>query len=216
MLCGVLDEIYVATDSDEIKRTVESYGGKAIMTSDKHTTGIERTEEATRFIDCDLVVLINGDEAMLNPQHIQCSLQTLLDSDAPTALLASYFDKEKSFSDFKIAINLKGEALYFSREDIPSPSRSGVRKFLKAYHIISFKKKFLSEYIKLPKTPFEIIEGHDHLRIIEHGFKVQIGIVDHTSVSVDTQEDLDFVCNQMKDDALFMKYMSDTKINQQK
>lgn len=202
----VLSEVFVATDSNEIAAVVSSFGGKYIMTSDRHTNGIERVEEATRLIDCDIVVLINGDEAAINPIHIESCVSTLMDSDAPTALLASQYSNSKSYSDFKVAVNKYNEALYFSREDIPSPSRSGVSRFLKAYHVISFKKEALKLYTTLERLELERIEGHDHLRFLEHGFKVKIGIVEHASYSIDTPEDLARIRLDMQHDAVFLQY----------
>lgn len=205
-MCPILDEVYVATDSEEIGSVVEEYGGKPLMTSSSHTTGIERVEEATRGMEYDVVVLINGDEAALNPSHITESVKTLLDSDAPTSLLASSFSKTGSYSDFKVVLNKNSEAMYFSREDIPSPSRSGITQFLKAYHIISFRKGFLQDYIELEPTPMEKIEGHDHLRILENGYKVKVGVVEHVSYSVDTYDDLDNIKVDMGRCPIFMSY----------
>lgn len=202
----IVDEVYVATDSEEIKETVESYGGRAIMTATHHTTGIERIAEASEGMDYDVICLINGDEPALNPDHIQASVETLLDSDAPTALLASASTTVQSPSDFKVVTNRRGEAMYFSREDIPSPSRSGVGDFLKAYHLISFRRGALAEYLSWDKTPIERVEGHDHLRFLEHGQKVQIGVVEHDSFSVDTQENLCEMVEQMKADPRFDQY----------
>ena len=208
-LSPVLDDLIVATDSPEIRDVVEEHGGRAVMTSSSHTTGIERTAEAVRDLDCDVVVLINGDEAALNPEHIEVSVRTLCASDAPTSLLASPFSERGSTSDFKVVVNRRGEAMYFSREDIPSPSRSGEARFLKAYHIISFKKPFLAEYVALERTPLESIEGHDHLRMLEHCVKVQVGVVEHASASVDTDEDLERVRAAMVDDPVFARYYAD-------
>lgn len=202
----VLDSVYVATDSEEIASVVTHYGGEVIMTSDFHSNGIERVEEATRSIDCDIVVLINGDEAALHPNHIESSVSTLLDSNALTSLLASPFSRERSYSDFKVVLNKHNEALYFSREDLPSPSRSGLKKFLKAYHIISFKKEALAIYTGLEKLELEKIEGHDHLRFLEHGLKVKIGIVDHSSYSIDTPMDLAQIRQDMVHDSIFSQY----------
>lgn len=202
----VLDDVIVATDCPDIKKVVEFHGGKAVMTDVNHSTGLERAEEVVRSMECDVVVIINGDEAALNPDHVEVSVRTLLESDAPTALLASKFSKTSSHSDFKVVVNKKNEAMYFSREDIPSPSRSGVTDFLKAYHIISFRKAYLSEYVGLEKTPLERIEGHDHLRILENGVKVKIGIVDHHSFSVDTENDLGRMRVEMAGDSIFKSY----------
>ncbi len=204
----VLDAVYVATDSPEISAAVEAHGGRVIMTLPDHRTGIERIEEATRDMDYDVVVLVNGDEAALNPDHVEASVRTLLASDAPTALLASPSTRTGSPSDFKVVVNRFGEAMYFSREDIPSPSRSGVTDFLKAYHIISFRRDFLAEYVQMECTPLELAEGHDHLRMLENGIKVQIGIVDHSSFSVDTPEDLDAMRQTMRDDPIAARYLS--------
>lgn len=202
----IVDEVYIATDSEDIKSLVESYGGKAIMTSSEHSTGIERIAEASEGMDYDVICLINGDEPALNPEHIQSSVETLLDSEAPTALLASKSSKVNSPSDFKVVTNRAGEAMYFSREDIPSPSRSGVKKFLKAYHLISFRRGALAEYMSLNKTALEAIEGHDHLRFLENDRTVQIGVVEHDSFSVDTREDLIEMGEQMKHDSRFAEY----------
>lgn len=208
----IVDEVYIATDSEEIKELVESYGGRAIMTSSDHTTGIERITEASAGMDYDVICLINGDEPALNPEHIQSSVETLLDSDAPTALLASRSSTVNSPSDFKVVTNRVGEAMYFSREDIPSPSRSGKTDFLKAYHLISFRKGALDDYSALERTPLEAVEGHDHLRFLENGLKVQIGVVEHDSFSVDTPENLVEMIEQMKEDELFAQYRHEAKL----
>lgn len=202
----VVDAVYVATDSEEIKSVVERYGGTAIMTGDQHTTGIERIAEASADMDYDVICLINGDEPALNPDHIEASVATLIESDAPTALLASRSSTRHSPSDFKVVTNRRGEAMYFSREDIPSPSRTGVADFLKAYHLISFRSGILEEYINLDRTPMESIEGHDHLRFVENGYAVQIGVVEHDSFSVDTQDNLVEMTEQMEQDPLFAQY----------
>ena len=206
----IVDEVYIATDSEEIKSLVESYGGRAIMTGTHHTTGIERIAEASAGMDYDVICLINGDEPALNPDHIQSSVEALLDSDAPTSLLASESAKVNSPSDFKVVTNRAGAAMYFSREDVPSPSRSGVANFLKAYHLISFRKGALDAYTSLEKTPLEAIEGHDHLRFLENGHKVQIGVVEHDSFSVDTPENLVEMVEQMKLDPRFPEYQHET------
>ncbi|NLS11052.1 3-deoxy-manno-octulosonate cytidylyltransferase [Nesterenkonia sp. MY13] len=211
----IVDEVYIATDSEEIKSLVESYGGNAIMTSSEHTTGIERISEASADMDYDVICLINGDEPALNPDHIQSSVEALLDSEGPTSLLASESTKVNSPSDFKVVTNLAGEAMYFSREDIPSPSRSGVTQFLKAYHLISFRKGALDDYMALEKTPLEALEGHDHLRFLENGYKVQIGVVEHDSFSVDTPENLIEMVEQMKGDALFEQYRHEASAPEQ-
>jgi 3-deoxy-manno-octulosonate cytidylyltransferase (CMP-KDO synthetase) len=206
-MANCLDDIYVATDSLSIKKIVEQYGGKVLMTSDKHPMAIERVEEAVRTLNCDIVVMINGDEPALNPDHIETSLKTLLNSDTKCSILASRFSKVHSTSDFKVVLNLKGEAMYVSRSDIPSPARSGDNNFLKLYHIISFKKSLLSKFVKLSSSPLENAEGHDILRLLEYGIKVKVGIVDYDFFSVDTNDDLQQMKTALRNDPILQKYL---------
>ena len=56
----VLDDVYVATDDDRIKNTVEGFGGKAIMTSPDHKSGTDRIEEAVEKIGGDFDVVKIG------------------------------------------------------------------------------------------------------------------------------------------------------------
>lgn len=205
-LSPILEDVWVATDSEEIKQTVESYGGKAIITSDSHANGTERIAEAAAEINADYIVLVNGDEALLNPDHIETSYKILADSDAHASLLVNSFSKINSPSDFKVVLNLKNEVMYISRGDIPCDARNPVESRLKAYHIMTFKREFLNVYARLEKSPMEAIEDHEHLRIIENGYKIIASRVDFSAVSVDTEEDLAFTRNTMPNDPFFQKY----------
>lgn len=201
-----LDEVYVATESKQIFDLVEKYGGKAIMTSSKHKTGSDRIAEAAKKIDCDVVVNIQGDEALVMPEHIDAGVDGLLSSDANVSILLIKFYKKNSPSDIKAVTNNKTEILYFSRSDLPSNSRTDVKQMLKAYHVVSFKKDFLLKYSNMDQTPLEKIEYNEYLRILENGYKIQGVLVDSDAVSVDTESDLEFVRNRMNKDPLFPLY----------
>ena len=212
-LSPILEDVWVATDSEEIKQTVERYGGKAIITSDSHANGTERIAEAAANIDADYIVLVNGDEALLNPDHIATSYKILADSDAHASLLVNSFNKINSPSDFKVVLNLRNEVMYISRGDIPCDARNPVDRRLKAYHIMTFKRDFLDVYAGLEKSPLEAVEDHEHLRIIENGYKIIASKVDFSAVSVDTEEDLVFTRNTMPKDPFFQKYKNSTMDN---
>lgn len=96
--------------------------------------------------------------------------------------------------------------MYISRNDIPSDNRVKPPYMLKAYHVVSFRKDFLITYASLEQTPLEQIEFNEYLRILENGYKIQGVMVDSDSVSVDTQEDLEYVIEKMKHDTLFESY----------
>ncbi len=205
-LAKSLDKVYVVTDSEVIKRLVESHQGDVIMTSKAHRTGSDRIAEAASFVEADIIVNIQGDEALVNPEHINASVKGLIESVAEVSILLTQFNKKYSYSDIKAVVNLKNEIMYLSRNDIPSDSRSIVDYSLKAYHVISFRKDFLIKYAELKETPLEKIEYNEYLRILENGYKIQGIVVDSDSVSVDTEEDLKYVINKMKDDEIYHQY----------
>ena len=201
-----LDDVYVATDNEEIRKLVEFHGGKVIMTRKEHQTGSDRLAEAAERVEADMIVNIQGDEALVNPEHIDMGVQALKNSDAEVSILLTKYCKKNSSSDIKAVINLNNEIMYISRNDIPSDSRTEVPYMLKAYHIVSFRKNFLIKYASLAQTPLEKIEYNEYLRILENGYKIQGVLVDSDAISVDTQEDLEYVISKMLDDNLFKNY----------
>lgn len=204
-----LDDLYVATDSEEIKAEVERYGFKCLMTSSEHRNGTERLIEAINYIDADadIIVSIFGDEALLNPEDVDTSVETLLShDDADASILMIDYAKKNSPSDFKAVANLRGELMYMSRNDIPSDARNKCDRMLKLYHILSFRRQTLIDYSKMDKTPLEKIEDHEHLRLLEHGYKIQTAKVNTVCLSVDTYDDLDYVRNKMNNDVLYANY----------
>jgi 3-deoxy-manno-octulosonate cytidylyltransferase (CMP-KDO synthetase) len=209
LLSKKLTDVYVATDSTEIADTVLKSGGKAILTSKLHQTGTDRIAEAVRNIDCDVVINIQGDEALLDPSHIDLIIDEFPKTitECPVGILVTKFKKFNSPSDIKVVMNCNDEVMYFSRTDIPSNSRSQVNELLKAYHIVPFQKDFLLKYSQLARTPLELIEFNEYLRILENGYKVKAFRVVSDSLSVDTQLDLEYVRSKMPNDPHFQSYM---------
>ena len=205
-LSKTLDEVYVVTDSEVIKELVESYQGRVIMTSKTHKTGSDRLAEAAEHIEADIVVNIQGDEALVDPENIDAGVRGLVNSKAEISILLTQFSKKQSYDDIKAVVNLKNEIMYFSRNDIPSESRSPVEYSLKAYHVVSFRKDFLIKYSKLERTPLEKIEYNEYLRVLESGYAIQGVMVDSDAVSVDSDEDLKYVRKLMPADKLFQIY----------
>tara|TARA_Y100001968_G_scaffold4538_1_gene4034 strand:+ start:4587 stop:5330 length:744 start_codon:yes stop_codon:yes gene_type:complete len=196
----ILDSLIVATDSNEIVNLLNKVEGRSIMTSEKHANGTERMGEVIKNLneDYDIYVLINGDEALLDPDHIEIAVKTLIENDSDASMLVCKFYKRNSPSDFKVVLNAKNELLYISRSDIPSESRNSTNFLLKAYHIMAFKEQTIIDYSLLEKTRLESIEDHEHLRLLENGYKISCSIVNSDSISVDTESDLKFVIEQAK------------------
>ena len=209
LLAKKLDEVYVATDSNEIKEVVEKHGGRVIMTSSNHQTGTDRIAEAANKIDAEIIVNVQGDEALVNPKYIDKVVDELLENpDINVGILVNPYFKKNSPSDIKVVLNNNNDVLYASRSDIPSDSRTKDPSKLKAYHIVPFRKPFLLQFSKWEKGTLEKIEFNEYLRILEHGERIRAVLVDSDAVSVDTYEDLEYVRKIMLEDELFEIYKS--------
>lgn len=207
LLAKNLDAVYVATDSEEIREVVERHGGKVIMTSRTHETGTDRIAEAAVHLDVEIVVNVQGDEALVNPEYIDRVVEALYqDTTLNVAILVNPFGKRNSYSDIKAVLNEAGDVLYFSRADIPSDARTPNPPMLKAYHIVPFRKEFLLRYAQWEKGALERIEFNEYLRILEKGYRIRAVLVESDALSVDTPEDLEYVRGKMPGDRFFSAY----------
>lgn len=208
-LCKAIDDLIVATDSEEIVALIEAEGGKAMMTSVNHKNGTERISEVMMKYPASFYTLINGDEILLNPDSIEISIQALIQNkDADASILAVRFNRENSYSDFKLVLNKKKEVMYISRNDIPSGSRNQVAFRLKAYHLMTFRPETLLAYINMDKSPLEKVEDHEHLRLIENGFKIICEVVDDECISLDMPTDIPLIEDYLKKDKIFENYVN--------
>lgn len=206
-MANCLDDVIVATDSEQICDIVASYGGTAEMTSESHRNPSERLAEIAERHPADVYVLINGDEPLVRPEDIDLSLKTLIEG-APVDASALYVEIEKfaSPSDFKVVLNKDSEAMYISRGDIPSPAKNKVDTLKKVYHVMSFWRQTLLGYPNLPKPLIEDVEEHEHIRMLFDKQKIRFNKVDYLCFSVDTMEDLAWVRDAMVRDDYFQIY----------
>ncbi len=203
-----IDDVYLATDSEKIKKTAESYGIKVIMTGIHHQTGSDRLAEACQGVDCDIVVNIQGDEPLVMPEHINSIVEPLLgDSSLQIAVGVTSYTKKNSFSDIKAVLDLESNIMYCSRNDLPSDVRIPVKEMLKMCFIVPFRKEFLLQYTSWKPTPLETIEYNEYLRVLEHGVKMRAVHIQGAKISVDTPEDLEVIKELMKKDTLKLKYL---------
>lgn len=206
-LAKKLDEVYLATDNDVIREVAESYNINVIMTSKKHNTGSDRLAEACRHIECDIVVNVQGDEPLVNPNHIDAIIAPMLEEkDLMISIGVTPYEKENSSSDIKAVLDLNNNVMYCSRSDIPYDMRNTKHGFLKMVFIVPFRKEFLLQYTRLKQTPLELVESNEYLRIIENGLKIRAVHVGDAKISVDTQEDLEVVRNLMLYDKIRSYY----------
>lgn len=196
----LLDLVAVATCDMEIYDYIKSIGGIAVMTSSQHERASDRCAEAllklektysTRY---DVVVMVQGDEPMTHPDMIAEAVHPLLDdTDVQVVNLLGKINDSAEFEDrncIKVVCDLKGNAMYFSREPIPTRSKVEEIPMGKQVCIIPFRRDFLLEYTRLTPTPLEIAESVDMMRILEHGMKVRMAPTKHNTQAVDTLDDL--------------------------
>ena len=215
----IFDEVYVATCDNEIYDYISKIGGKAIMTSDTHERASDRTAEALLKIEnesgnrVDIVVMIQGDEPMITPEMISAAVQPLLEDDALniTNLMEAMHTEEEHEdpAEVKVVVDKKCNALYFSREPIPSRKKGAISiPMLKQVCIIPFRRDFLLEYNSMEQTPLEIIESVDMNRLLENDIPIRMVMRSEETFSVDTIADLNNVNNKMKNDPLLKKYLN--------
>lgn len=216
-MSSLLNEVYVATCDQEVVDYVQSIGGKAVMTADTHERASDRCAEAMLKIEAetgkeiDILVMIQGDEPMTRPEMIDEAVRPLLSDPsvlitnlvAPIGTVAEFEDP----NEVKVVVDRSGNALYFSREPVPS-RKKGVTDvpMLKQVCIIPFRRDFLIEYNRMEPTPLETIESVDMMRILENGLKVKMVATGFESKSVDTLADLQEVETMMRDDELVKVY----------
>jgi len=211
-LCPALAETVVATCDIEIRDAVEAFGGRVIMTADTHERASDRMAEAAGSLDADVFILVQGDEPMTHPEMISESLAPLSsESDIACVNLTKRIVDENEFrspNTIKVVMNLRGDALFMSRSEIPSLANN---KFvdIEAYKqvcIIPFRRDALARYSELPPTPNEIAESIDMLRFLEHGDTVRMAETVYGTHAVDTVEDLALVSSMMERDTLMGSY----------
>jgi len=201
--CELLTKTAVATCDQEIVDYIESIGGESVMTSDHHERASDRCAEALTYLEeknglkYDIVVMVQGDEPMTHPDMIKEAVTPMMgDPEIKVVNLVAQIKTNEEFEDrncIKVVTDLDGNAIYFSRE--PIPTRQNQQDILKQKQvcIIPFTREFLLEYIELEPTPLEIAESVDMMRVLEHGYKVKMISTEFDTHAVDHPEDIPLV-----------------------
>ncbi len=190
----------VATCDREIADYIRTIGGRAVMTGSHHERASDRCAEALGILEkedgitYDIVVMVQGDEPMTHPDMISEAVDPMLAD--PALKIVNLLGSIGSVAEFedrnciKVVCDLESNALYFSREPIPTRAKVKDIPMGKQVCIIPFRREFLLEYTRLAPTPLEIAESVDMMRVLEHGLKVRMVPTRHDSHAVDTPADL--------------------------
>jgi 3-deoxy-manno-octulosonate cytidylyltransferase (CMP-KDO synthetase) len=191
----LLSDLVVATDDERIFRAVESFGGRAAMTSPEHPSGTDRVAEVAALSDADVVVNIQGDEPFLSPLVLDQLVAPFgADGFIEMTTLARRIEDAEALDDpnvVKVVFDRRGDALYFSRSLVPYPRRPEEHAAYEHIGLYGFRRSFLLEYARMAPTPLERAEALEQLRALENGRKIRVVVTgDHLGLSVDTPEDL--------------------------
>ncbi len=197
-----LKGVYVATDDSRIAASVESFGGRVIMTSAEAQSGTDRIAEAADLLgleDNDLIVNIQGDQPMVHPNSIEDVISPFI-SDYNTsfemATLVYKITNQQEISDpqdVKTTFDNNMFALYFSRASIPFGRDNHHDQYYKHLGVYSYTRRFVDVFRKLPLGRLEDLEKLEQLRALEHGHKIKIVVSQHDSPEVDLPGDIDLL-----------------------
>ncbi len=213
-----LSEVYIATCDKEIADYAASIGARFVMTKHTHERASDRAAEAMLKIEAEtgkrstVVVMIQGDEPMIQPEMIDMAVDPFRTDNSITVLnLMAPITSEDEHNDPncpKVVVTSANFAMYFSREPIPSRKKwnGGEFPMYKQVCVIPFTRNFLLKFNELSPTPLEVVESIDMNRVLEHGYKVKMVLEHFETYCVDTPEDLERVETHMKNDSLVLSY----------
>lgn len=207
-----LDDVVVATDDERIFNAVNTFGGKAVMTSTSHRSGTDRCYEAYCNVgsDADVIVNIQGDEPFIAPEQIAALKSCFEDTSVDIATLARHFDPSRGFEALfdpntpKLVMDNASNALYFSRSIIPYVRNYPWQEWLEHadFHthvgLYAYRADILRQLTQLPQSPLEIAESLEQLRWLQNGYRIRVAITDRPTIGIDTPDDLKAAVEYLK------------------
>ncbi len=203
------ERVVVAVDHEEVAAACRAHGVDVVMTADTHESGSTRLAEAARLLGLPpetVVVNVQGDEPLIEPELIDRTAAVLVANGAPMATAAHEihdFDELFNPNVVKVVLSESGNAIYFSRAPIPYPRdimREEKRELptvpqpLRHIGIYAYRAGFLQQFEAMSASPLEAVESLEQLRVLWHGHAIAVEITETApAAGVDTQEDLDRV-----------------------
>ena len=189
-----LTSVTIATDDERIRAEAEKFHARVVMTREDHPSGTDRVAEVASASNADIIVNIQGDEPLIDPSAIDAAVLGLMDDDnVPMGTLKKKIERLEEITNpnvVKVATDLKGDAIYFSRAAIPYVRSDGNTPVcFKHIGLYVYRRDFLLSYSDLPVGPLEQSERLEQLRALENGFKIRVVETEYESLGVDTPED---------------------------
>ena len=181
-----------------LRSLVANGQGSPVMTSPDHPSGTDRLAEvAMQYPDVDVIINVQGDEPMIDPDIIDRLAKAFDGNDELKMATVKVPMKESEYNDpaaVKVVTDDNGYALYFSRSLIPYPRNTieGAKVF-KHVGVYAYRRDFLLQYAALEPTMLEQVEGLEQLRALQNGYKIKVLDSDFQGIGIDTPEDLEAI-----------------------
>jgi 3-deoxy-manno-octulosonate cytidylyltransferase (CMP-KDO synthetase) len=190
--CSLLDDVIVATDSEEIMQLCRQKGWRAQMTSNAHRSGTERVHEVSNSVASDVYLNVQGDEPMTRSEHVATLVNLMKESKIQVGTLktpAAAVDIPNP-NAVKVVTDAAGRALYFSRATIPYDRDGSTPHYFKHLGFYAYRKEALDRFCALPESSLERSERLEQLRFLENGIPIHVAETPYDTIGVDTEEDL--------------------------
>ena len=196
-----LDDVWIATDHQEVQAVAESFGARVILTSPTARSGTDRIAEAVEKEPVDIVVNVQGDEPMIDPGAIDAAIEPLLTDDqlqvSTLVRPAQSLEEMQDIHTARVIFDQNHFAIYFTRGIIPY-NRDETDwslwlnhfKYFQHIGLYVYRKEFLLKFAGWEESQLEKIEKLEQLRILEHGYKIKVVETDYVPICVDVPEDI--------------------------
>lgn len=196
--CPSLSTVVLATDDARIQSSAQKFNIPVVMTRTDHPSGTDRVFEAAQKLNLSpdaVVVNIQGDEPALDPAMLTQLVQPFRAPEIQVVTLARKISAEQALNPnlVKVVFAANGNALYFSRAPIPCHQNAGITGHYGHIGIYGFRMPVLQKFVALPRSPLEVAEKLEQLRLLENGVPIHIDVTDHQSIGVDRPEDIETV-----------------------
>ncbi len=190
--CPQLEEVVVATDSDEVAELCRANNWPVELTSPELPSGTDRVHAVAQKIDAEIYVNIQGDEPLLTPAHIAALLTPFEQPhvDVSTLKVPCTPENIANPNAVKVVTANDGRALYFSRATIPFDRDQKGAAYWKHIGLYAYRKAALNRFAQLAPSPLELTERLEQLRLLENGFSLYVAATEFDTIGVDTAEDL--------------------------
>jgi len=190
--CAAIDDIVIATDSDEIMSVCRLHQCNVRMTMSSHRSGTERVHEISAQLTADVYLNVQGDEPLTRADQIQTLVELMQNSAIEVGTLktkARHTDIHNPAA-VKVVTDIFERALYFSRAAVPHDRDSSGASYFKHLGFYAYRKAALDRFVSLPESSLERSEKLEQLRFLENGMPIYVKETPFDSIGVDTEDDL--------------------------